>query len=176
MFEGDWEGMRDSFRNMLGILTGILEKLASAAVVKMVLDWLNVDPEAAVLPWYVKVGLIPVVQATASGLVHGIVGPILNDLMSFSTGGRVDEPTLAVIGDASRSRPGADTEWVTRDADIRYIATMAAMEVYSPLGQKLDVLIAEVRVLQNERTLARGSDIMIAYDRAAAARSRRART
>jgi TP901 family phage tail tape measure protein len=176
MFGGNMEGMVDSFRGMLSTVVGMLERLASAAIVKLVLDWLVIDPSSAALPWFVKIGLIPVMNAAASGLVNALIGPILGNILSFSTGGRVDSPTLAVIGDASRSRAGADTEWVTRDKDIAVIARMAAAEMASPMEAKLDILIGEIRVLQQERTVLRGTDLVRSYDRTAALRDERART
>jgi prefoldin subunit 5 len=53
---------------------------------------------------------------------------VLSGLLSFSTGGRVDSPTMAIIGDASKSRAGADTEWVFRDDQINALLYRVANE------------------------------------------------
>ncbi len=39
---------------------------------------------------------------------------IFNDLLSFSTGGRIDKPTLALVGNASRLGD-ENKEWIFRD-------------------------------------------------------------
>jgi hypothetical protein len=176
MFEGDWEGMREGFRSMLAVLAGMLEKLASAAVTKMVLDWLVVDPTSAALPFFVKAGLIPAIQAAASGLVHAVMGPVLGGLLSFASGGRVDNPTLAVIGDAGRSRPGANTEWVTRDIDLMSIARTAAVGVVEAERPLFKAILQRLDILCEKEYRLGGTDLFMCIERTRAGIKRRSRT
>ena len=79
-------------------------------------------------------------------------------MLSFSTGGRVDRPTLAVIGDGSRSRAGADTEWIFRDDHIWLIVSQAlAMQqktMADVVGKELRKVLSEFSItLHNEERI-----------------------
>ena len=105
MFAGDTEGakdaMRASFSAIMGVMVELLTKKVDAAILNLVTDWLS-DPVTGAIPWYAKVAMIPAIQAMAGGVIHGVADPIINNLLSFSTGGRIDSPTMAVIGDAAK--------------------------------------------------------------------------
>lgn len=174
LFSGSPEAMTDSFRKMMGALAGILERLASAAIVKMVLDWLNVDPTAAAIPFWIKVGVIPLVTAAASGLVHSLIGPVLSSLTSFSTGGRVDEPTLAVVGDAGRAGMASDTEWILRQGEIQTIVHGAIHPLAQVFVREIATLRDEIRAV-NARFYLEGTAIRAAGDRALSRRRERYR-
>lgn len=117
---GDPEAMRNGFRNMFGTIAGALKAQASALATQKILEQLSLTPGG--LP---SLLLAPILKGVISSLIGRILDPILNNLLSFSTGGRVDQPTVAVVGDASKSRPGADTEWILRDDQITWIINQA---------------------------------------------------
>lgn len=79
--------------------------------------------------------MLPVVQALASGAIHGIADPIINSIASFSTGGRIDEPTLAVVCDATRLG-GINREWVFRDEQLQQVVNSALNYQYNSMVQK----------------------------------------
>lgn len=126
LFDGDFEKMKEPFKKLFATISGVLKAEASAAMAKMVIDYLFQDQS----PWYIKLLAIPAIKALSSGAINAILGPVLNSIASFSTGTRVDEPTLAIIGDASKSRPGKDTEWILRDDQI-WLIVSNALKVYT---------------------------------------------
>jgi|GEM_PF-2214302 len=127
---GNEEQMKEPWRKAFSIIAGALKELASTAITNMILGQLNITAGATGLTGLL---LIPAIKGLANAGVSAILNPILSGLLSFSTGGRVDEPTLAWIGDASNSRPGADTEWVFRDDHIQYLMRKVASEYHKEL-------------------------------------------
>lgn len=74
---------------------------------------------------------------TAAGLMTALYAAVAvakSAVQSLATGGRIDEPTLAVIGDASRARPGSNTEWVLRDDQIKAIVDDSIFKAYSVIA------------------------------------------
>ncbi len=105
LFTGNEDGMRDSAKKMFAFTAGVLKKAASAAVAKLVVDQLQLTPGGIT-----ALAVTPIIAALANVAIGAIIDPILN---SFASGGRVDEPTMALIGDNPNS-----PEWVFRDVDI----------------------------------------------------------
>lgn len=54
------------------------------------------------LPFPANVIAIPVIRTVVNAAVKAITDPVISAILSFSTGGRIDQPTMAIIGDASR--------------------------------------------------------------------------
>ena len=99
--------MRETFAT----LAGYLKRLLSAWVVEIVLESPTFKALAAAAG-----PLAPVVTAGATALLN----PIINTLLSFPTGARFDEPTLAVIGDGNRLG-GENREWLFRDEQLHQV-------------------------------------------------------
>ncbi len=120
LFAGDSESVKAPWRKLFGTIAGALKQLLAATVIQIVLS----DTVTSSLG-----ALAPAAKAALGGLVYGllsaILDPVLSSILSFSTGGRVDSPTMAIVGDASNTRPGADTEWILRDDQIKYIISSA---------------------------------------------------
>ncbi|MBI5646709.1 MAG: phage tail tape measure protein [Ignavibacteriae bacterium] len=164
LFSGDPEAMRESVRGTMSMIAGILENLAAAAIEKMVLDWLLIDPASAALPFWVKLGVIPMIKVAARGLVGGLLGPVLAQLASFASGGRVDEPTVAVVGDAARAGMSRNTEWIFRDQDIEALQAAQAATMYSLLRSEFAMLRSAIDQI-NGRFVLTGEQIRVASDR-----------
>lgn len=127
---GNEEQMKEPWRKAFSIIAGALKELASTAITNLILGQLNITAGATGLTGLL---LIPAIKGLANAGVNALLSPILSGLLSFSTGGRVDEPTLAWVGDASNSRPGADTEWIFRDDQIRLIMKQVVNEYKNEL-------------------------------------------
>ena len=108
---GDPEAMKESFRSVMGVLSGALTQYASAAVTSMLLGQLGISGATTGL---VGLLLIPALKGLISVAMGQLLKPVLSGLTSFSFGGRVSEPTAAVVGD----NPYSD-EWILRDGDIK---------------------------------------------------------
>ncbi len=127
---GDEESMKEPWRKAFAVVAGAIKELASAAAVNMILGQLGITASTAGLAGLL---VVPMIKGLVSAGINSIMNPILSSLLSFSTGGRVDEPTLAWVGDASNSRPGADTEWILRDDQLRYIIKDVIQQNYDKL-------------------------------------------
>jgi len=127
------EKMKGFFAGILGLTSQYLQKEVQAAILKMMIDWFK----TADMPFYTKVLLTPVAYATSTALVQGIAKPILSQIASFSTGGRVDEPTVAVVGDAKNARPGSDSEWIFRDDQLKMLFASVVKSAYAMMEQRL---------------------------------------
>lgn len=174
LFAGDQEGMKDSMRATLGLIAGFIEQLAAAAILELVLGSEPLKAMASVFGFAAPIALAGFMALIRAG-VHAIIGPILSGITSFGTGGRVDQPTLALVGDAGRFT-GSDTEWILRDKEIKAIVSSVTSAVADSLHQDLLNLRKDVQVLHRERTIAKGQDIVISYDRSKAAKGERIRS
>jgi hypothetical protein len=58
---------------------------------------------------------VAVITGVVYKAVKAITDPIISAILSFSTGGRVDQPTMAIIGDDSRLG-GRNREWFFNDS------------------------------------------------------------
>jgi TP901 family phage tail tape measure protein len=134
---GDSESMKEPWRKALGTLAGVLKQIASAAITNMVLGQLGLAGATTGLGALIAV---PAIKGLVNSAVSALIDPIIGSLSSFATGGRVDSPTLAIIGDASKARPGADTEWILRDDQIKWIIQKSIGE----LGIDLDELTYKI--------------------------------
>jgi hypothetical protein len=130
----DDEAMKASARKMFATLAGILQKAASATVTKMILDQLGIASTGTGLGALL---LAPMIQGLVSAGISKIINPMIQGLLSFSTGGRVDEPTIAIVGDASQARPGKDTEWIFRDDHLMLIVSLALSKHSKELAKVL---------------------------------------
>jgi len=45
---------------------------------------------------------IPVITIAINAVVNALTDPIISTILSFSAGGRIDQPTTVIIGDGSR--------------------------------------------------------------------------
>ena len=95
-----------------------------SVVVRLLLEWLGTSPE----PIWIKMGLIPEMNATIGGTVTAITSPMIESILSFSTGGDINgkynTPTLLQVGDASRLG-GSNREWIFRDEQLQQTVQVA---------------------------------------------------
>mgnify|MGYP000530731079 CR=1 FL=1 len=125
LFTGDEESIKAPFRKVMATLAGVLKQIASAVVTKLVLDQLALTPGG-----FAAMIAIPAIKGIISGAVNLILSPILDKLLSFAWGGRIDEPTLAIIGDKSRAGGSTDREWVLWDEHIIMIIDQALSQYH----------------------------------------------
>ena len=115
------------------------------------------------LPFLANVTAVPVITGVVYTAVKAITDPIISAILSFSTGGRVDQPTMAVIGDASRLG-GRNREWIFNDSQLQATVQMASVGSNAMLIAKLD-RVEKLIASQELKTTLRGSDIDIALRR-----------
>lgn len=174
LFAGDNEAMKDGMRQTLGTIAGYLQHLATMAVIDLVLSSPTIKGIAASLGFAGPL-FITAAMATIRGAINALLQPVLSSVLSFATGGRVDSPTLAIVGDAGRLT-GSNTEWILRDPDIVDIVTAAQKPFTEALIQEVRAMRNEITKLQEPITVARGTDLVRVYDRTRGASQRRRRT
>lgn len=171
MFAGNSEAVADNFRELFGTISGALKEMASAFVVQYVLSpsvttWLT----GTFGPFGAPIG-IPIITALVRGLVNEITAPIFDGLLSFSTGGMVDKPTLAVIGDGARLG-GANREWILRNDQMQSLlaesANMFASVIDERLGRLEDIMLGSQLVAKVS-----GNDLYLMINRSAQTRQSR---
>jgi len=121
LFSGNVDGMKQSASKLFSNIAGVIKRMLATAVAEQVLSTLSVSGPYA---WLAT----PIIYGAIYAALSALVDPILNSITSFSTGGRIDEPTLALIGDASSSRAGSNTEWIFRDDQLKLFIKLAVAE------------------------------------------------
>lgn len=164
MFEGDEEAMKTSMKAFLQQMGGFLKKQLEAFILGLILSEANIEA-LSVIPFPLNTIVAGTIALGTRAAIGALADPIISGLTSFATGGRVDEPTLAWIGDASNARPGADTEWVVRDDQIKQIITMANEMSNNGMIAMLSLIASKLDTLKLE-TVLRGDDIYITNQKA----------
>lgn len=120
----DNEAAKNAMKKNLAMLAAYLKKMAITYVVNIVLESSALKAIAAAAG-----PLAPIVTGTQIGLITGamnaLLNPLLNKVLSFSTGGYVDKPTLFVAGDASL-QGGSNRELILRDEQFNKALDEAA--------------------------------------------------
>ncbi|MCB0713387.1 MAG: hypothetical protein KDD67_13750 [Ignavibacteriae bacterium] len=136
LFSNKEDALKDPLKKTLATLAGYIQNLISAKVIDVLLN--SIPAGAGIFGAIASFALKPLIENAFSSLT----GNLLQNLLSFSTGGRVDSPTLAVVGDAARLG-GSNREWIFNDDQLREI--MGAV-----LRAQTAVLVAEMRGLREE--------------------------
>lgn len=157
------DSLRDYFSKVFGVLVAALEKEIQGVVVRLLLEWLGTSPE----PFWIKMGLIPVMNATIGGAIRAITNPLIESVLSFSTGGditgRYDTPTLLQVGDASRLG-GSNREWIFRDEQLQQTVQVAVASSNRVTEQRLQNIENLLSGLNIETKLS-GEDILLSLKR-----------
>jgi hypothetical protein len=170
MFAGDGDAIADSWREYFGQLAGKLKAMLSAFVLEMVLSPGTLKYLSA-LPFPLNVAAIPVISTAVNAGVSAIADPIINQLTSFSTGGMITEPTLAVVGDAS-IRGGTNTEWIFRNDQLKQVIQMANGGGNIALAKEMRE-IKQLLASQEINAKIKGNDILLTQSRTQHKTSRR---
>lgn len=125
LFDGQEAALKEPFRKVLATLGGALSALASAKITEVLLS--SIGPFG--LPGlFVTLALRPFITSSINALIQ----PLLNQITRFGTGGRVDSPTLAVVGDAA-SFGGRNTEWIFRDEQLMSLVRWVLASYQGPM-------------------------------------------
>ena len=136
LFAGDPEAAANSWRKFFGQLAGMLQAKASAFILDLILSPGTMEYLGA-LPFPANVIAVPIITGVIYTAVKAITDPIISAILSFSTGGRVDQPTMALIGDASRLG-SRNREWIFNDSQLQATVQMASVGSNAMLIAKLD--------------------------------------
>lgn len=163
LFAGNDEGAKDSMRKTLSVIAGYLQKLATSAVVEIVLASAPIKALAAAAGFGAPLVLAGA-TALISQIVNAITTPIVSNLLSFSTGGRVDGPTMAIVGDGAKLG-GNNREWILRDDQLKAVVN----DALSRSGAQTLAALGEIKqAIGQERVVGmiKGSDILLVVQRA----------
>ena len=166
MFAGDPEAFRNNAREFMATQAGILQAMASAAVLKWVLSP-GVFDTFAFLPFPLQIAAQAFASLTIRSIIKALTDPLISKMLSFGTGGRYDSPTVTtsgyIAGDASISGT-RDTEWITRDRDIQAIVEMTVYSTITPLLREMQLLRQSI-TQQKLVTQIKGRNLKLLIDR-----------
>lgn len=164
LFAGNGDAVKDSFRKPFAALAGGLQTLMSAKISEVLLSLIGPTGFFGVAATF---ALKPFVTS----LIGQFFNPIINQLLSFPTGARFDQPTLALIGDGSRLG-GSDREWLFRDDQLQQLLDMVMMRWNGLFVSAIDRLGDRIDALQFRLSVS-GRDLATAVTRSNADRRRR---
>jgi phage-related minor tail protein len=169
---GDDQAFDESYRKIFGKLAGALKSYLAGFVLEIILSSPMIKSAIAATGF-----LAPVTTAAIYGTVYAgvnaLASPIIDGLTSFATGGRIDQPTLAVIGDAARLG-GNNREWVTNDKQLQTIVQMSASASAMPLIDEIRAMryAFESGIIVGELS---GNDLLLSVKAAEQSYNRRLR-
>ncbi len=158
MFEGDPEAMKDNMRSFMQNIAGFLKKQLEATILQLVLSK-GVLAQVNLLPFPANTLALGAITLAIKAAVNAIANPVISSLTSFATGGRIDQPTLAVIGDGAKLGSN-NKEWIFRDEQLKKTINMANNQSNREVVAELKYLREAFHTLKLETTL-RGEDIYI---------------
>lgn len=156
LFSGSSEQAKEGFRDYFAGLASGLQQLASAKISEVLLN--SIGP-GGFLGLAASFALRPLISAA----LNAITQPIIDKLLSFASGGRVDSPTLFVAGDASRLG-GRDREWIFRDDQLKLLVAAVSQGSTAQMEQRLES-IEDVLVAWPNQLVAQGKDLRLAAER-----------
>lgn len=166
LISGDEEKVKDPFRRSFGVLAGALQQLATAKITEVILGSLN--GLTGIPGMLASLASGPVISAT----INAILSPILKGLLSFPTGGRIDAPTLALVGDASRLG-ATNREWIFRDDQLRQLMSEASGGGMADLVAEVRGMRADVRRGTDREYVLDGTDLVLSATRTRTAMQKR---
>ncbi|MBS1562589.1 MAG: phage tail tape measure protein [Bacteroidetes bacterium] len=172
LFNGDPKAVADSFRELFAQLAGALQAKASGFVLDLFLSS-GVAKFIGAIPFPFNLGAMGAAKLAIDQGVKAITRPLLAPLLSFSTGGRIDRPTLAMIGDGAKLG-GSNKEWMFRDDQLIKLMAQTAGMGGQVMAQGLDRVEMAINNLEG-RFYLHGVDLRNSSRRIAQNDSRRAR-
>ena len=172
LFSGDTDAIADNWREFLSQMAGMLQAKMAGFVLDLVLSPGVLEFIGKIPPPF-NLAALAVVHTAVSGAVKAISDPLLNSMLSFSSGGRIDSPTALIAGDGAKLG-SRNREWIFNDPQLIATVQMAAMGSNMQLVHKL-ANIEYLLSTMNISTQLQGRDIKVSYGRTDVYDSRRAR-
>lgn len=169
MFEADWDRMKAPMKKLFGIISGFLQKLASAKIMELLLN-----SEASKIGGITGLAIMYLLKPALETGVGVVLNPILASLTSFGTGGIVEKPTFAQVGDRAGASTGDMTEYILGSDQLGLIISEVLRPVIHEFREGFAQVTAEIRDLQFRLSVS-GNDLVTATDRTRTANMRRAR-
>lgn len=172
IFAGDPQAVGDNLRATLSIIAGALKAKLSAFVLDLVLSP-GTSSYLAALPFPLNIAAVPLVTLAVNSAIGAIANPIFDQLLSFPTGGKFTEPTLALVGDGARLG-GGNTEWLFRDDQLKEVMHSVVMQSSSETVMELQRTRQAIENLSG-RFVIEGENLRTATNRVNARYSQRSR-
>lgn len=163
----DEETVKAPFRKGFQTIAGALQELAAAKITELIIGM--VSGFGGIPGAIAAFAARPLINA----LFSSFLSPVLNRLLSFPTGGRVDAPTFALVGDGARLG-GVNREWIFRDDQLRdLVSAITSTNSLRPGDVRDAVADAMSDVMSRVTWRLSGEDIVGAFVRTNRATSRR---
>lgn len=164
---GEEEKVKDPFRRSFALLAGALQQLASAKITEVLLG--SISGLTGIPGLIASFASKPLI----SGIINAALAPLVRGLLSFSTGGRVTGPTLAMIGDPDPGRYGSRSEWIFRDDQLRALTGEIARATGGDLAAEMRAVRRAVEDGSEKVVVLSGAQLAIVAGRTARDRKRR---
>ena len=157
--------LKDGLKLILKTLAEFLSQLATAAVNAFVFSQANITKIASLSGGnpVVAAALIGASKLAMEAIIKTILSSVTSKLLSFSTGGRIDNATLAVVGDASKLG-GSNKEWIFRDDQLRMLVNDITTLQNEKLNNNFIALQKTISNL-NLTTTIKGQDLLLTMKR-----------
>lgn len=133
----DAEGaMKQPLKKVLATMGSYLQRLISGKVIEVILG--SIPAGSGFIGALAAFALKPIIESAFTSLAS----VALQGMLSFASGGRVDSPTLAVVGDGARLG-GPNREWIFTDDQLRQVMD----EV---VGRMAALIVGEIRGMRQD--------------------------
>jgi hypothetical protein len=157
--------IKDGLRLILKTFSEFLIREAEAALETYLFSselWSNLAAISGGVLAFVP-ALLAIAKSSLKAIISPLITSITSKLLSFSTGGRIDSPTLALIGDGNRLG-GDNKEWVFRDDQLRSLVEEVVDNQNNKISNSFKSLQNSISNINLTSTI-KGSDIILSVKR-----------
>ena len=155
--------IKDGLRLILKTFSEFLVREAEAALETYLFSselWSNIAAQSSGILAFVP---LAIAKSSLKAIISPLITSITSKLLSFSTGGRIDSPTLALIGDGNRLG-GDNKEWVFRDDQLRSLVEEVVDTQNNKISNSFKSLQNSISNINLTSTI-KGSDIILSVKR-----------
>lgn len=157
--------IKDGLRLILKTFSEFLIREAEAALETYLFSsefWLNLVAKSGGIIAFVP-ALLAIAKSSLKAIISPLITSITSKLLSFSTGGRIDSPTLALVGDGTKLG-GTNKEWIFRDDQLRSLVEDVVIEQNNKISNSFKSLQNTISNI-NLTTTIKGSDLLLSMKR-----------
>lgn len=157
--------IKDGLRVILKTFSEFLVREAEAALETYLFSssfWSDIALKSGGIIAFVP-ALLAIAKSSLKAMISPLITSVTSNLLSFSSGGRIDSPTLALVGDGSKLG-GENKEWIFRDDQLQSLVESVVTEQNQERSNEFKALQASIKNINLTSTI-KGSDIILSIKR-----------
>lgn len=157
--------IKDGLRVILKTFSEFLVREAEAALETYLFSssfWTDIALKSGGIIAFVP-ALLAIAKSSLKAMISPLITSVTSNLLSFSSGGRIDSPTLALVGDGSKLG-GENKEWIFRDDQLQSLVESVVTEQNQERSNEFKALQASIKNINLTSTI-KGSDIILSIKR-----------